>query len=606
MIITINCDEVSDNIDEAIEFFVRNKLNHIELRSINKKNLLDYSFAEIKDFKKQLIKKRLKVVAIASPLFKWFYDKLIPSIKYDSFFFNPILSTNQKKQYIEKTLNIAELLETDFIRIFSNLSDGTLKPDIFWNDELLGYALEQAKKHSKYLLLENEPICTVYRKNDIKRTFRKINNPNFKLWMDIANFYQAGDFVHEKDIQDLRDVIKYVHLKDIIKTPFRYVPLGEGEINYKRILTDIRKHIKDEVTLSIETHVRNNKIQTTLTSLNKLRSYLSQKRTKYAVVGAGRISQKHGFALTENDNSELRGIFDINKLRKSTFAQKYDAVPYRSLNELLNDKTIDVVNICTPHDTHIEIAEKAVANNKKVLCEKPFALSSKSLLKTLHNKKIRNNVFVVFQNNFNPPVELLYRLVKEHKLGKINYFSVNLRWWRGKEYYSDWHGSKKQSGGLLFNQAIHSLGVINRILELQPDRITTYAKKIHKNLDIEDLLVSLTKLKKGQLGNIEIFLHATNKNVESSIFISGTKGTIKIGGIALDRIIHLDLKEKLNNLPLEMPHTHPYGNGHSKLIEVLSDYLLGIDNPKCKLLVHASELKRVIRFIESLYSNISY
>ena len=152
-----------------------------------------------------------------------------------------------------------------------------------------------------------------------------------------------------------------------------------------------------------------------LTSLNRLRAYLSQKRIKYAIVGAGRISQKHGIAINKNDNSELRGVFDINKLRKSRFAQKYDAIPYKSLNDLLNDKTIDVVNICTPHDTHIEIAEKAVSNNKKVLCEKPFALSSKSLIKTLRNKKIRDNVFIVFQNNFNPSVELLYKLVKDHR-----------------------------------------------------------------------------------------------------------------------------------------------------------------------------------------------
>ncbi|GIW64141.1 MAG: hypothetical protein KatS3mg092_0074 [Patescibacteria group bacterium] len=424
--------------------------------------------------------------------------------------------------------------------------------------------------------------------------------------MDVANFYQVGDFVYEKDIQELRNFIKYIHLKDIIKKPFKYVPLGEGEINYKRILTDIRTHIKNDVILSIETHVKNNKIQATLTSLNKLKAYLSQKRIKYAVIGAGRISQKHGIAINENDNSELRGVFDINKLKKFRFALKYDAISYKSLNDLLKDKTIDVVNICTPHNTHIEIAKKAVANNKKVLCEKPFALSSKSLIKTLRNKKIRDNVFVVFQNNFNPAIEFLYELVKHKKLGKINYFAINLRWWRDKKYYSDWHGNKLYSGGLLFNQAIHSLEVINRILELQPDRITTYTKKIHKNLEIEDVLISLIKLKKGQIGSIEIFLHSKNKNVESSIFISGTKGTIKIGGIALDKIIHLDLKEKLNNLPLETPNTHPYGNGHSKLIKVLSDYLLGIDNPKCKLLIHVSELKRVIRFIESLYSNISY
>ncbi|GIW64142.1 MAG: hypothetical protein KatS3mg092_0075 [Patescibacteria group bacterium] len=102
MIITINCDEISDDINEATDFFIKYKLSYIELRSINKKNLLDYSLDEIKEFKKQILKKRLKVVAIASPLFKWFYNKPISSIKFDSFFFNPILSINKKNNILKK------------------------------------------------------------------------------------------------------------------------------------------------------------------------------------------------------------------------------------------------------------------------------------------------------------------------------------------------------------------------------------------------------------------------------------------------------------------------------------------------------------------------
>jgi sugar phosphate isomerase/epimerase len=437
MILTINCDEISDNIQKATDFFLINKLNYIELRSINKKNLLDYSQNEIKELKNQLTKKRLKIIAIASPLFKWFYNKPISSIKFDNFFFNPVLSKNQKKEYIKKAFIIAELLETNFIRIFSNLSDGTIPPNIFWNDELLFYALEKAKHYKKYLLLENEPICIICKKKDVKKTFKKIDNAYFKLWMDVANFYQVGDSILEKDIQDMKEVIKYVHLKDFVRKPFKYVPLGEGEINYKRILTDIRNNIKERIILSIETHVNNNKIQATLKSLKKLRVYLSQNRIKYAIVGAGRISHKHASAINKNDNSELRGVFDINNLRKSKFANKYDAVPYKLFGDLLNDTNIDIVNICTPHNTHLKITKKIVLNNKKVLCEKPFVLSSKDLLNALRNRKIRDNVFIVFQNNFNTPVKLLYELVNSRKLGKINYFAINLRWWRDRKYYSD-------------------------------------------------------------------------------------------------------------------------------------------------------------------------
>lgn len=603
MIITINCDEISDNIRESIDFFIKHKVRYIELRSINKKNLLDYSLEEIKDFKKLIIKKKLKVAAIASPLFKWFYNKPLPSIKFDKFFFNPTLSTSQKKLYINKAIDIAEILETNYIRIFSNLSDGKIKPDVFWNDELLQYALEKAKVNNKYLLLENEPICTVYKKRDIKMTFKKINNPHLKLWLDIANFYQTGDYIFEEDIQSLGRFIKYIHLKDIVKEPFKYVPFGEGEINYKRILTDITKYLSDDIILSLETHVKENKNYATFLSLKNLRNYLSQKRIKYAIVGAGRISKKHSNAIRENSNSELRGVFDLNKVKKENFAKSNDVTSYTDFQSLINDKSVDVVSICTPHCTHVKIAEQAVVKDKIVLCEKPFVLSSKTLSKALRNKKIRDNVFIVLQNNFNQAVKFLYKLVEEKRLGKINYFSINLRWWRDKKYYSDWHGNKKQSGGVLFNQAIHSLAIINRVLRLNPVKITTYTAKFRKNLKMEDTLISIIKLKNGALGVIEVFLHSTFKNVENSLFLSGTKGTIKIGGTALNKILYIDTKEPINIIPLNSQNEDLYGNGHKELIKTFSRFLLGNYSSENKLLVKVSELESIIRFIEMLYLN---
>ncbi len=157
----------------------------------------------------------------------------------------------------------------------------------------------------------------------------------------------------------------------------------------------------------------------------------------------------------------------------------------------------------------------------------------------------------------------------------------------------------------MFNQAIHSLLILNRVLKLEPVKITTYTQKIHKNLNIEDLIISLIKFKDGTIGNIEVFLHSTFKNIEHSIFISGKKGSIKIGGVALDQLIHLNTKEDIdiNEYSFETPVTHPYGNGHNKLIKVLSDYLLGINNAESNLLVRVPELKKLAHFIELLYSN---
>lgn len=613
ILITANLDEISDDIKIASDFFVKNKLELVEVRTINKKNIVDYSLKEVKFFANYLKKRKLKVAAIASPLFKWYLNKPNKKLSFDSFYFNPILTDEEKKKYITKTLDIAEILETNIIRIFSNLKLNNLSiPDVL-SDKNFIFALEEAKKRKISLALENEPICPINDIGGLREVVKKFKGLGLKLWFDIANFYQLGEQVTKEDLINLRNEIIYFHIKDFVKelSKHKYVPLGEGDLNYKRLISDIRNVFdKKKVILSLETHVKENKIEATQKSLDSLRKLISNKRVKYAIVGNGNIFKKHMEAMRVNDNSELRGFYDILKNKSIAASKKYDGIYYPTLESLLKDTDVDVVNICTPHNTHIKIALDAVKHNKKVLCEKPFALSMSQLNTVLKNEKACSNIHIVLQNNFNSAIKYLYNLIEKNKLGNLKQISINLRWWRDDKYFADWHGKKKQAGGILFNQAIHSLSVINRITKLEIKRVHAFCKQFRKNSEVEDIILAIFELKNGVLGNIEASVYTKSHNMESSILAVGDKGSIKIGGSALSTIEYLDIDEKIlyKKELNENSEKNIYGEGHIKLINTLSDYYLGnkLDKERQALLVRPKELTPIIRFIEKIYDSCKF
>src|SRR3989338_4087676 len=99
-ITTIN-DEISDSLNETIEFLKLHKIKYVELRTIHKKNLVDYSLGEVKNIRKLLSHHGISVSAFASPLFKWYPDnnKEESQEKVDTFGFNPRLSLPEKQNY---------------------------------------------------------------------------------------------------------------------------------------------------------------------------------------------------------------------------------------------------------------------------------------------------------------------------------------------------------------------------------------------------------------------------------------------------------------------------------------------------------------------------
>ncbi len=603
--ISINSDEISDNLNESIQFLKKNKVSYIEIRTINKINVFNLPLKEIKKIADEIEKAGLKVSALASPLFKWYLRPTIKNNNFDSFGFNPCLSTKEKKKYILKAVKIAKILKTNNVRVFSNLKQEKISLKEVSEDTCFIYMLSVFKKAGITPLLENETACVVSKIKDYLKVLKKYESMGLMAWWDIANSYESDQFIETRTIHKIIPYLKYIHLKDkCFSQPYIYVPLGQGQINYKRIFSDLVPKLNHFTFLSIETHVKKNKKEATLASLKYLRKIHQKKRIAYAIIGAGNIANKHSKALKKNFNSELRGVYDIIKKRAITFSQNNDVKVYSSLESLLSEPAIQVVNICTPHNTHIEIAKKCILFNKVVLSEKPFAISSTSLDSYIQNPKAKKNTYVVFQNLFNTPVEELFSAIKDKRLGKPQFFAVNIRWCRDQAYFKDWHGKLMFSGGSLYNQAIHSLQIVDQIFGKEIDKVLYFKKTYAKNSEVEDLGIINFYSKKGLLGYLEMCLVNKGGNLESSFFVVGDRGSVKIGGNSLNKLVYKYFPEKSNICNNDEGKTGGvYGDGHDKLICALSDKLLKNNNKNINKLIKVEKIVPLIKFIEKIYNN---
>jgi UDP-N-acetyl-2-amino-2-deoxyglucuronate dehydrogenase len=384
------------------------------------------------------------------------------------------------------------------------------------------------------------------------------------------------------------------------KTPFARLNRTMTTRNILKVTKNKDKPGIKNYTLHHPLNIRNGMVML----INKIR--LSKKRhITYAIIGTGRIAHYHVKAIHKCKNARLAGVYNIHTQKAEAFAKLYKTRVYSSLNELLGDKTIDVVTICAPHVFHIEIAKKVIEHNKIVLSEKPFAINSKTLEGYLKNKKARENTYIILQNNFNDAVKKLFTVAHEGRLGIIQYIAIAVRWYRTDAYYSDWHGIKKIAGGAIFNQAIHNLGVMNRIVDLHAIEVSSYQKTIRRNSEIDDICSASFLLKNRVLGSIELSTYTKESDLESYLFVIGTKGSVKIGGLNMTTLMLADYEGSESKGRLKFDSEKDafdyFGTGHEKLFKTFTNHLLGIPDPDENLLVKVSEILPIIQFIEQLY-----
>jgi UDP-N-acetyl-2-amino-2-deoxyglucuronate dehydrogenase len=312
---------------------------------------------------------------------------------------------------------------------------------------------------------------------------------------------------------------------------------------------------------------------------------IAGRKIRIAVVGCGRIAKNHFGAIAAHaDDLELVAVCDVSEAARASHASE-GVGAYASMEEMLAEEQLDVVALCTPSGLHAEQTELAARFKVHVVTEKPMATRMHNglrMVKACDDAGVR--LFVVKQNRRNTTLQLLKRAIDARRFGKIHMVHINVFWTRPQSYYDQakWRGTWEFDGGAFMNQASHYVDLLEWLIG--PVERVQAMMSTTRDIEVEDTGVLNVKWRSGALGSMSVTMLTYPNNLEGSITILGEKGTVRIGGVAVNDIQvwqfadEADYDAEIGKANYET--TSVYGFGHPLYYQNVVETLRGEAEPE--------------------------
>lgn len=340
------------------------------------------------------------------------------------------------------------------------------------------------------------------------------------------------------------------------------------------------------------------------------------KKINLALIGCGKIAgeKKHIDAICKNDEF-INLIYTCDKVieRAREKAEVYRRIKCKYVDSpfneneieaitdyriILDDDSVDACVVATDSGSHYKIAIDCLKAGKHVLVEKPMALSiteANEMIKIAEGNNVK--LAVSFQNRFNPLVQALRRKIEDESFGKIFYGVTTVRWNRNEAYYKEatWRGTWEKDGGVLMNQCIHSIDLLQWMLGGEIHSIYGILSNMnHPYIKTEDFGTAIVKFKSGRAGLIEGTSIIYPENLEESLSIFGEKGSVVISGTNLNKIEVWEFEDKSN--PPELTES---SSGHTLIYKDFAESIIFNRKP----FIDGTEGKKSLELILGIYKS---
>jgi len=330
---------------------------------------------------------------------------------------------------------------------------------------------------------------------------------------------------------------------------------------------------------------------------------------KFALVGCGRIAKRHSELLGhgEIDGAVLTAVCDLDEQRAKVIAEKFDVPYFTNMHDMMEKVQPDVVSVLTDSGSHAEVVIALAPYGKHIVVEKPIALTLDDVDRMITVCDLNAvKLFVVQQNRFNVPVMKLREALEADRFGKLVMGTVRVRWCRTQDYYDQdkWRGTWARDGGVIANQAIHHVDLLSWMMG---DVESVFAKSSTALVDIEteDTAAVVVRFRNGALGIIEATTATRPRDLEGSISILGEKGTVEIGGFAVNEMKVWNFSESVDGDSdmLEKFSVNPpnvYGFGHQAYYDHVVDCIVH----NRQQLVDGLEGRKGLELISAIYESV--
>ena len=296
---------------------------------------------------------------------------------------------------------------------------------------------------------------------------------------------------------------------------------------------------------------------------------ITERKLRFALVGCGRIAANHFESIERHgERAQLIGVCDNDPAALAAAVKRTRAPGFQSLTALLGSTQSDCVVLATPSGLHSQQTIEVAAAGIDVMTEKPMATrwaDGQAMVRACDEAGVR--LFVVKQNRRNRTLQLLRQCMQLGRFGRIYMVNVNVFWSRPQSYYdsAEWRGTWEFDGGALMNQASHYVDLLDWLIG-PVESVMAYTGTLARNIEVEDTGVAALKWRNGAMGSVNVTMLTYPKNFEGSITILGERGSVRVGGVAVNQIQHWEF-----DAPHEMDAgladanyhtTSVYGFGH--------------------------------------------
>lgn len=269
-------DELTGQLNEALDFISSYRLQWCELREIWGKNIMSCSREELDRARDLIAHHGIRVSEIASPLFKWNCPQMPAKTGEKRDTFSASFTEEDADKLLDQSFEVARFFGTPMVRIFTYWRvDDPAKAYPYVRDRM-AKAAEVAARNKIVLNIENEHACNVGTGKELGRLLRDVNSPSLRGVWDPANATMLGEVPYPDGYEAVKGLFPHMHLKDSRKNAvtgkLEWAPVGGGIVDFKGQFKALRRD-RYEGTISLETHYRRadgNKVESSRESLEGL------------------------------------------------------------------------------------------------------------------------------------------------------------------------------------------------------------------------------------------------------------------------------------------------------------------------------------------------
>lgn len=273
---------------------------------------------------------------------------------------------------------------------------------------------------------------------------------------------------------------------------------------------------------------------------------MNNQKIKIGVVGCGKIAANHFKSISElADQYEFLCICDTQPEALQQTASRLGVEGFNNIESMLAARPeLDLITLCSPSGLHAQQTIRIAGSGKHVITEKPMATrwtDGIDMVNACDNAKVK--LFVVKQHRYQPALQQLKHAIQKQRFGRIYLANLNVFWTRPQSYYNQarWRGTWEFDGGAFMNQASHYVDLLNWLIG-PVQSVQAMMATLAIDVETEDTGVLNIRWRSGALGSMSVTMLTYPKNLEASLTLLGEKGSVKIGGVSSNQILHWEFE----------------------------------------------------------------